>query len=168
MRPRVSGIAFVCVLACDLGGTAATAQQNGGGRDFEAEIREALQSAKSAAGFEWLGTLNRLCLLPAGGGGNTSDNVPGYVSNPSSAASGPRARAGWCAEPAKLFANLSFVGGTVHASWALTTSEGIFLFDTIYPYNSEELIIGGLEKLGLDPSEIRYVFISHAHGDHIG
>lgn len=164
MRPRVSGIAFVCVLACDLGGTAATAQQNGGGRDFEAEIREALQSAKSAAGFEWLGTLNRLCLLPASGGENTSDNVPGYVSNPPSAP--PREE--WYAEPAKVFDNLYFVGGKVHSSWALTTSEGIFLFDTIYPYNSEELIIGGLEKLGLDPSEIRYVFISHAHGDHIG
>jgi metallo-beta-lactamase class B len=50
----------------------------------------------------------------------------------------------------------------------LTTKEGIILIDTIYPYNSEELIIGGMRKVGLDPKNIKYVIISHAHGDHIG
>jgi metallo-beta-lactamase class B len=50
----------------------------------------------------------------------------------------------------------------------LTTSEGIIIIDTIYPYNSEELIVGGLRRLGLDPNDIKYVIISHAHGDHIG
>ena len=42
------------------------------------------------------------------------------------------------------------------------------MIDTIYPYNSEELIVGGMQKLGLDPKPIKYVIISHAHGDHIG
>ncbi len=50
----------------------------------------------------------------------------------------------------------------------MTTSEGIILIDTIYPYNSEELIVGGMRKLGLDPNSIKYVFVSHAHADHIG
>jgi len=50
----------------------------------------------------------------------------------------------------------------------LTTREGIILIDTLYPYNSEELIIGGMRKLGLDPKSIKYVLVSHAHGDHIG
>ena len=50
----------------------------------------------------------------------------------------------------------------------MTTSEGIILIDTIFPYNSEELIVGGLRKLGLDPKNIKYVLISHAHSDHIG
>ena len=42
------------------------------------------------------------------------------------------------------------------------------MIDTIYPYNSEELVIGGMKKVGLDPAQIKYVLISHAHGDHIG
>jgi metal-dependent hydrolase (beta-lactamase superfamily II) len=46
---------------------------------------------------------------------------------------------------------------------ALTTSDGIILFHTIYPYNSEELIIGGMQKFGLDPKNIKYLLISHAH-----
>jgi metallo-beta-lactamase class B len=142
----------------------ATAQSVRAGRDFESEIEEAIRSAKSAAGFEHLGTLNRICLLPASGGENTSDNVPRYVLDPSSA---PPLES-WYAAPARVFDDLYFVGGSVHSSWAITTSEGIIIIDTIYPYNSEELIIGGLLRLGLDPEDIRYVIISHAHGDHIG
>jgi metallo-beta-lactamase class B len=133
-------------------------------RDFDAEIEAAIRAAKNAAGTEFLGTLNTICLLPASGGENTSDNLPGYVRDPSLIP----AREAWYAEPAKVFDNLYFVGGKVHSAWALTTSEGIIIIDTIYPYNSRELIIGGLEKLGLDPEDIRYVIISHAHGDHIG
>jgi metallo-beta-lactamase class B len=64
------------------------------------------------------------------------------VSDPSKAPP----RASWYAEPAKVFDNLYFVGGKVHSAWALTTREGIILLDTIYPYNSEELIIGGMKK----------------------
>lgn len=133
-------------------------------RDFDAEIEAAIRAAKNAAGTEFLGTLNTICLLPASGGENTSDNLPGYVRDPSLIPP----REAWYAEPAKVFDNLYFVGGKVHSAWALTTSEGIIIIDTIYPYNSRELIIGGLEKLGLNPEDIRYVTISHAHGDHIG
>lgn len=134
------------------------------GRDFEGEIREAIQSAKTAAGFEFLGTLSRICLLPQSRGENTSDELPRYVRDPSTVP----AREVWYADSAKVFDNLYFVGGKIHSSWALTTSEGIIIIDTIFPYNSEELIVGGLERLDLDPSDIKYVIISHAHGDHIG
>jgi len=135
-----------------------------GRRDFDAEYRAAVQSAKDAAGFEFLGTLVRTCLLPQSGGENTSDNVPDFVANPAKVPP----RESWYAEPAKVFDNLYFVGGKIHSSWALTTTDGIILIDTIFPYNSEELIVGGMQKLGLDPKQIKYIIISHAHTDHIG
>jgi metallo-beta-lactamase class B len=50
----------------------------------------------------------------------------------------------------------------------LTTSQGIILIDTLYTYNSEEEIVGGLKKLGFNPATVKYVIISHAHGDHVG
>ncbi len=140
------------------------AQGNRAGRDFDAEIEAAIRSAKDAAGFEHVGTLNRICLLPASGGENTTDNVPRYVTDPSTAPP----RESWYADPARVFDNFYFVGGSEHSAWAIVTTEGIIIIDTIYPYNSEELIIGGLRRLGLDPADIRYVIISHAHGDHIG
>jgi len=127
-------------------------------------VEMAQQKAKDAAGFEFLGTLARTCLLPPSRSEDTRDVAAPFVVDPSKAP--PRAT--WYAEPAKVFDNLYFVGGKVHSSWALTTSEGIILFDTIYTYNSEELIIGGMQKLGLDPKNIKYVVISHAHQDHIG
>jgi metallo-beta-lactamase class B len=60
------------------------------------------------------------------------------------------------------------VGSKIHSSWALTTSDGIILIDTLFTYNSEEEIVGGLKKLGLDPAKVKYVIITHAHSDHVG
>src|SRR5262249_926620 len=140
------------------------AMQGSSVRDFDAEMRTAVQSAKIAADVEFLGTLSRLCLLPQSSTEDTSDNVPEFVAKPSSAP----ARETWYADPARVFDNLYFVGGKVHSAWALTTSDGIILIDTIFPYNSEELIVDGIRKLGLDPKTIKYVLISHAHTDHIG
>jgi metallo-beta-lactamase class B len=133
-------------------------------RDFAAEIEAERLAAREAAGREHLGTLARLCIAPGSGTLNTTDNVPRYVRDPATVP--PRDR--WYAESAQVYDELYYVGGSQHSSWALVTSEGIIIIDTIYPYNSEELIIGGLERLGLDPARIRYVVISHAHGDHIG
>ena len=157
----VASFAIVGALAV----AAIRAQSTNQARDFDAEIRAAVASAKQAAGFEFQGALVRVCLQPPQiGAENTSDTVPGYVSNPASAP----ARSTWYAEPAKVFDDFYFVGGKIHSAWALTTSEGIILFDTIFPYNSDELIVGGLKKLGLDPTTIKYVVVTHGHGDHIG
>ena len=164
MKSRIASIGVALAILADLGVNAVFAQQPPVKRNFEVEIQAGIESAKTAAGFEFLGTLVRTCLLPQSGGEDTRDNVPSYVTNPASAP----ARDTWYAEPAKVFDNLYFVGGKLHSSWALTTKEGIILIDTIYPYNSEELIIGGMRKLGLDPKNIKYVLISHAHTDHIG
>ena len=164
MKLRIVNIGIVVAVVSAFATNNTSAQEALSKRNFEAEIQAAIQSAKTAAGFEHLGTLVRTCLLPQSGGENLSDNVPAYVTNPASAP----ARDTWYAEPAKVFDNLYFVGGKLHSSWALTTKEGIILIDTIYPYNSEELIIGGMKKLGLDPKNIKYVLISHAHADHIG
>jgi metallo-beta-lactamase class B len=127
-------------------------------------IEAAQQAAKDAAGFEFLGTLARTCFLPPSRSEDLRDVPAPYVTDPGKAP----ARSTWYAGPAQVFDNLYFVGGKVHSSWALKTREGIILFDTIYPYNSEELIVGGMRKLGLDPKDIKYVVVSHAHQDHIG
>lgn len=126
-------------------------------------IEAAQQVAKDAAEFEFLGALARTCFLPPSRSEDFRDIPAPYVSDPSKAPP----RASWYAEPAKVFDNLYFVGGKVHSSWALATREGIILFDTIFPYNSEELIVGGMRKLGLDPKDIKYLIVSHAHQDHI-
>ena len=162
MKARMATGAGMAVLLSAM--VAGLAAQNATKRDFDAEYRAAVQTAKDAAGFQWLGTLVRTCLLPQSGGENTNDNVPDFVTDPAKAPP----RDSWYAEPAKVFDDVYFVGGKIHSSWALTTREGIILIDTLFPYNSEQLIVGGMQKLGLDPKQIKYLIISHAHTDHIG
>jgi metallo-beta-lactamase class B len=117
-----------------------------------------LIAARTAAGFDFTGTLARLCIAPVAVASTLRDVAPGPAP----------ARDTWIAEPAKVFDNLYFVGSKIHSSWALTTSAGIILIDTLFTYNSEEEIVGGLKKLGLDPATVKFVIISHAHADHVG
>jgi len=138
------------VVVAGLGVTGAVAQPDASG------IEAHLAAAKAAAGFDFSGTLARVCVAPQTGPGADVAPPP------------PPDRATWFTDPAKVFDNLYFVGTKFHSSWALTTSEGIILIDTLYDYASEEAIVGGLKKLGLDPAAVKYVIISHAHGDHVG
>jgi metallo-beta-lactamase class B len=121
-----------------------------------AEIETRLAAAKAAAGFDFTGTLARVCIAPQTGPGQDVAPPP------------PPARETYFTEPAKVFDNLYFVGTKFHSAWALAGSDGIILIDTLYEYASEEAIIGGLRKLGLNPRNVRLVIISHAHGDHVG
>ena len=68
----------------------------------------------------------------------------------------------------KVFDNLYFLGQTEYSAWAVTTSAGIILIDAIFDYSVEDEVVGGLKKLGLDPATIKYVVVSHGHGDHSG
>jgi metallo-beta-lactamase class B len=138
------------VMVVGLGITGASAQPAANG------IEPHLAAAKAAAGFDFTGLLARICVAPQTGPGR--DVAPGPAPD----------RATWLTEPAKVFDNLYFVGTKFHSSWALTTSEGIILIDTLYEYASDEAIVAGLKKLGLDPATVKYVIISHAHGDHVG
>jgi len=81
---------------------------------------------------------------------------------------GPPDRSRWAREPMKVFDNLYYVGEREYSSWAVTTSAGIIIIDPIYDYSVEEQVVGGLKKLGLDPTQIKYVVVSHAHRDHAG
>jgi metallo-beta-lactamase class B len=119
-----------------------------------------LAAAKRAAGLDYPGTFTRICVAP--------DNLNAGP-RPQPAPGAPRAtpdRATWYAQPYKVFDDLYFVGTRIHSSWALVTSQGIVLIDTLFDYAIEPEIVDGLTKLGLDPRNIKYVLISHAHGDH--
>jgi metallo-beta-lactamase class B len=72
-------------------------------------------------------------------------------------------------EPMQVFDNLYFVGEKWVSAWAVKTSDGIILIDALN--NDEEartIIVPGLQKVGLNPADIKKVIITHAHGDHYG
>ena len=126
------------------------------------EIDTHVATAKSAAGLDFRGTFVNLCLPgaapgpPRGGGAGR-----GAAATPATPD-----RAGWYASPYKAFDNLYWLGTRQHSSWALRTSGGIILIDTNFSWAIEPEIVEGFTKLGLNPRDIKYVIISHAHGDH--
>ena len=74
----------------------------------------------------------------------------------------------WYAEGGQVFDNLYMLTTKTNSAWAVKTSEGIILIDTLFGYAAQDAIVDGLKKVGLDPADIKYVIVSHAHGDHDG
>jgi metallo-beta-lactamase class B len=72
-------------------------------------------------------------------------------------------------EPTKIFDNLYYIGFNDIGAWALTTSQGIIVIDSLNtPEEAETILIPGMQKAGLDPKQIKYVIIGHGHFDHFG
>ena len=79
MKSPIATIVFVFIVIVTLGVDSAVAQPTATKRNFDAEIQAALESAKTAAGFDHLGTLVRTCLLPQSGGEDANDALPRYI-----------------------------------------------------------------------------------------
>jgi metallo-beta-lactamase class B len=137
-----------------------------------------IAAARAAAGQDYRATFVNLCLpATAGGRGAAGRGAAGAPAAPGRGGAGRGAtvgggapgapdRSGWYASPYKVFDNLYWLGTRQHSSWALRTSEGIIIIDTNFAWATQPEIIDGLTTLGLNPRDIKYVIISHAHGDH--
>jgi metallo-beta-lactamase class B len=157
MRGRVAGRAVAIAAALGVAASTGIAQSPAG------RVEAHVAAAKAAAGTDFAGVFNRIC---------TEAVPPATPAAPRPAAAprppGPPPRESWHAEPAKVFDNLYFVGQTEYSVWAVTTSAGIILIDAIFDYSVDDEVAGGMKKLGLDPTTIKYVVISHGHSDHSG
>ena len=124
-----------------------------------------VSAAKNAAGLDWAGTFLRLCVpppaAPPAAGNAAARGARG-------AAPDPPARDTWYAEPAKVADNLYFLGTKVHNAWAIRGSDGIIVIEALFDYAAQDEIVAGMKKLGLDITRVKYVLLSHAHGDHDG
>jgi metallo-beta-lactamase class B len=135
-----------------------------------ADVERHIAAAKAAAGADHTGLFDRVCssarTLGRQGGAARAGGAGAGQAGRQGGPPAPPARESWHAEPAKVFDNLYYVGMTEYSAWAVTTSAGIILIDAIFDYSVEDEVVGGLKKLGLDPAQIKYVVVSHGHGDH--
>jgi len=118
-----------------------------------------IDAAKKAAGLDYLATFVNLCFptpLPGGPRGAAALLVPRPAPD----------RGTWYASPYKVFDNLYWLGTRQHSSWALKTNAGLIIIDTNFAWATQPEILDGLAKLKLNPKDIKYVILSHAHGDH--
>jgi metallo-beta-lactamase class B len=76
----------------------------------------------------------------------------------------PLPRKDWYHPPSRVFDNLYFIGTKSAGVYAIATSAGIIMIDTNFDWNVKELA-AGLLQFGLDPADIKYVIVTHAHDD---
>jgi metallo-beta-lactamase class B len=136
-----------------------------------------MANARAAAGMEFRNTFINLC-VPGGGRAGGGAPAAGRGGAESAAIGAPQGgpagrgrgaapdRANWYAPPFRIFDNLYWLGTRQHSSWALQTSDGLIIIDTNFAWATEPEIIEGLQKLGLNPRDVKFVVLSHAHGDH--
>jgi metallo-beta-lactamase class B len=131
------------------GASASQAQDN-------AIIERHMAAAARAAKADLLGPLG-LCKTA------TPEPVVGFTDNYNKMKEEPPL------EPMQVMDELYFLGNYWTSAWAVKTSNGIVVIDALdNAAEAERYIEGGLKKLKLDPADIKYVIISHAHGDHYG
>jgi metallo-beta-lactamase class B len=71
--------------------------------------------------------------------------------------------------PQKVFDNLYYIGEMSVSAWAINTPDGIIVIDALNSADeAREIMVPGLVKLELDPKNVKYVIITHSHGDHYG
>lgn len=122
----------------------------------EASVKAHVEAAERAAGDD-LKAFLRLCQpAPATRPTVTAEALAKLIATP-----GP--------EAAAAFDNLFYLGSGWVSAWALKTSDGFVLIDALNTAEEvDRLIVGGMRKLGLDPTQIKAVVVTHGHGDHYG
>jgi len=131
-----------------------------------------LAAAQRAAGLDYPGLLARVCIVPpTGNDAAAGRRRAGGVNGLTPAAAAPRQevvppRAQWYQEPRQIFDNFYWVGNLRNNAWVIKTSAGLIVVDTLFHYTVEAEIVDGIKKLGMDPRQIKYVLITHGHGDH--
>jgi len=69
----------------------------------------------------------------------------------------------------QAFDDLYYMGLQFVGTWVLVTDEGLILFDAMFNQDqAEQVVVAGLQQLGLKPTDLKHVIITHAHGDHYG
>jgi len=155
---KTTALAAVVALAqgCAQTSTGTTARQ--ATAPSEASVAAHVATATRAAGTD-LKALLTLC-QPAPAARPPQDaldkSLTGFINRPAP-------------PPGQAFDNLYFVGADWVSAWAIKTSDGIILIDALNNQaEAAALIEGGMRKLGLDPAQIKYVIVTHGHGDHYG
>jgi metallo-beta-lactamase class B len=117
-----------------------------------------LAAGKNAAGGrdntpDFYGLVTAICVAPQHGA--PSPDAPAPRENPNRKAA--------YLQPKQAFDDVYWMGTQGESAWLLTSSDGYILYDTANVYDAEDVLVGGMNKLGLDPAKVKYVIVSHGH-----
>jgi metallo-beta-lactamase class B len=121
-------------------------------------IESHLAAGKNAAGGrdntpDFYGLVTAICVAPQRGA--PAPDAPAPREDPN--------RKATYMQPKKAFDDVYWLGTESTSAWLLTSDDGYILYDTAYVYDAEDVLVGGMRKLGLDPAKVKYVIVSHGH-----
>ncbi len=132
------------------------AQDSGAG--LLADLKQHSAAAHTAAGKDWTWMANMMCQNAEFGG-----DVIGHFW------AGQRmGDADQDFEPVQVFDGVYYVGLREIGAYAIKTSAGVILIDSLLPGQAEPYLVPHLKKVGIDPSQVKYVIVTHGHADHMG
>ena len=70
-------------------------------------------------------------------------------------------------EPFQIFDNLYYVGIDWVSSYLLVTTDGLILIGSLYG-DFIDNAVDGIRAVGFEPSDLKYVLVTHGHFDHVG
>jgi metallo-beta-lactamase class B len=71
-------------------------------------------------------------------------------------------------EPTKIFDNVYAIGNVGTTVYVIRTSAGLLMIDALPANQLDTQLLPGFQKLGLDPSQVKVIVVSHGHPDHYG
>jgi metallo-beta-lactamase class B len=148
---------FLLVICFSIGANAQT--------NLNPAVQVHIDVAKAAAyrpGNDLTVLYDTVCEPALSAKGPVAANVEG---GPGENASRVPPRSEWYTPPVKVFDNAYWLGSLRQSTWAITTSDGIILIDSGFDYSVKDLVVDGLRKLNLDPAQIKYIILTHAHSD---
>jgi metallo-beta-lactamase class B len=153
-KPRTRTIVLLTVAILLVGGIAIAQTQLA---DPPAAARH-VAAAEALAGDD-LGAVagGYLCKSPVGAGAYLAPYLVGLLAGTDEV------------QTFQAFDDLYYIGLKFVGTWVLRTDEGLILFDAMFnEQQAKDVVVAGLEQLGLDPEDLKHIVITHAHGDHDG
>ena len=109
------------------------------------EVVALIEKAKKAGGPVWAEEAHFFCEAPRA---NSANDPP--------------------IAPTKIFDNLYVIGNEGTVVYVVQTSDGLLMFDSLGANQVETQLLPGLQKLGLDPAQVKTIVVAHGHADHFG
>jgi metallo-beta-lactamase class B len=109
------------------------------------EVVALIEKAKKAGGPMWAEEAHFFCEAPRA----NSANDPAI-------------------QPTKIFDNVYVIGNEGTVVYVVQTSDGLVMFDSLGANQVESQLLPGLQKLGLDPAQVKTIVVAHGHADHFG
>jgi metallo-beta-lactamase class B len=159
-----AGLIGFCTLALAIAGCATSAQAQFGGDPASYPAQTQFPNANNAAVSRWLSAARQAA-------GN--DLLPEFhwrcLASPLDRTMVAGVQHDGLVQATRVFDQLFSIGQNAVSAWVLQTSEGLIVIDALNsPAEAREILVPNLVAMGLDPAQIRYVIITHGHGDHWG